>query len=75
MPQRFQLLTVPGFTGSGPNHWQSLWENADSTIIRVEQADWNRPEIEEWSATIDRYVRSSERPVILVAHSCGGRLR
>lgn len=66
-----RLLTVPGHTGSGPQHWQSLWEAADRSIRRVEQEDWDHPEPAAWSQAIDEAVREAGRPVVLVAHSCG----
>ena len=65
------VLTLPGYTGSGPRHWQTLWEAADRTIIRVEQADWDRPDAEAWSANIEAAVRRLGPSTILVAHSCG----
>ena len=36
------VLTLPGWQGSGPEHWQSRWE-ALHGFIRVEQHDWMRP--------------------------------
>jgi uncharacterized protein len=66
-----QLLMVPGYTGSGGGHWQSLWQQAESSIGRVEQDDWNRPEPAAWSQAIEAAVRRARRPAILVAHSCG----
>lgn len=69
--EHLRLLTIPGYTGSGPRHWQSLWERADSSIIRVEQEDWDNPDVETWSASIAAAVRKEGRPVVLVAHSCG----
>jgi carotenoid cleavage dioxygenase-like enzyme len=34
------VLIVPGWTNSGPEHWQSHWERAHPEWRRVEQADW-----------------------------------
>jgi predicted alpha/beta hydrolase family esterase len=34
------LLIVPGLGGSGPDHWQTRWEQKLSTARRVEQSDW-----------------------------------
>ena len=65
------ILTVPGWTGSGPDHWQSRWERADPTIRRVEQADWNAPDVAAWVATLDAAVRATPVPPVLVAHSLG----
>ena len=66
-----KLLTIPGYTGSGPRHWHTYWEQADASISRVEQEDWDNPDAETWSASIDAAVRRADRPVVLVAHSCG----
>lgn len=67
----FEVLMVPGYTGSGPQHWQSLWEEAIPEARRVEQRDWDRPDVIEWPRAIDAAVRGAHRPVVLVAHSCG----
>ena len=71
LESQFQLLTVPGYTNSGPAHWQSMWEKAHPEIQRVEQHDWNRPEAEGWSAAIQEAVSRARKPAVLVAHSCG----
>jgi len=65
------ILIIPGWGGSGPEHWQSRWEGKLSTARRVEQADWNRPDREGWAAAIIAAVAACERPVVLVAHSAG----
>lgn len=67
----FDVLMVPGYTGSGPQHWQSLWEDAIPESRRVTQRDWNRPDVIEWPDAIDTAVRIARHPVVLVAHSCG----
>lgn len=64
-------LTVPGWTGSGPDHWMSLWEREDRAWQRVEQADWDDPRPEKWIDALDRRVASAPKPVVLLAHSCG----
>lgn len=66
-----KILTVPGYTGSGPEHWQSHWERRSSSIERVEQRDWDRPVRETWVDTLDRAVREADDPVVLAAHSLG----
>jgi uncharacterized protein len=65
------ILIIPGWSGSGPDHWQSRWQAKLSTARRVEQADWYKPERAVWAANIMTAVQSATRPVVLVAHSCG----
>ncbi len=65
-----QVLMLPGWQGSGPDHWQSRWE-ALHGYARVEQHDWQQPRRGDWLARLDETVIDSERPVLLVAHSLG----
>jgi predicted alpha/beta hydrolase family esterase len=65
------LLIIPGLGGSGPEHWQTRWEQKLSTARRVEQRDWDRPQRDEWTAAIIAAVEGATRPVVLVAHSLG----
>ena len=65
------ILIIPGYTNSGPDHWQSRWQGRLSTARRVEQAEWSKPVCEDWVDTVARAIRESTRPVVLVAHSLG----
>jgi len=65
------ILIVPGYTNSGPDHWQSRWQSANPSYHRVEQADWNAPEVTPWVAALDHDIRNVSAPPILVAHSLG----
>jgi uncharacterized protein len=65
------LLIVPGLGGSGPDHWQTRWEQKLSTARRVEQRDWDKPERDEWVSAISSAIKEARRPVILIAHSLG----
>lgn len=62
-------LILPGYGGSGPEHWQSRWEREHPGFSRVEQADWERPDREEWMARLDAAVAGAPSQVVLVAHS------
>ena len=65
------IIIVPGYTNSGPDHWQSRWQAKLSTARRVEQAEWSKPVREDWVANVAAAVNEAERPVVLVAHSLG----
>ena len=63
------ILTVPGIGGSGPAHWQTLWEK-EYGFTRVEQGEWDTPGCVEWVGMINNYVgKFDPADLILVAHS------
>ena len=66
-----RILTVPGGGGSGPDHWHTHWERQDRRIERVEQTNWNGGTSADWISTLNSVIGSSDKPVILVAHSLG----
>jgi predicted alpha/beta hydrolase family esterase len=68
---RFQPLIVPGWRNSGPNHWQTRWEQALPHARRVMQRDWDKPQPAEWNSALARAVDDSDSPVLLIAHSLG----
>ena len=63
------ILIIPGLGGSGPEHWQSLWQSRLPDATRVEQADWDRPDRAGWIAALDAAIAAAKWPPILVAHS------
>jgi uncharacterized protein len=65
------VLTVPGWTGSGPAHWQSVWERRHPSWRRVEQADWDAPDPAAWIGALADAVARAPAPPVLVAHSLG----
>jgi uncharacterized protein len=65
------FLIVPGWNGSGPGHWQTIWERRYDNFRRVEQDNWNRPSRKQWVKAIETAVQEVRAPVFLVAHSLG----
>lgn len=65
------LLMVPGMGNSGPNHWQTLWEQENPAFRRVCQRDWDHPVLFEWVMTLEQYLTEIVGPKVLVAHSLG----
>ena len=66
-----RVLIVPGLNGSGPEHWQTHWEEERVDCARVEQTDWEDPDPLSWIGRIDAAVSVVSGPVVLVAHSLG----
>jgi hypothetical protein len=62
---------VPGFTGSGPGHWQSHWQRERAEYRRVDQRDWGHPEPGEWLRALDQAITDLRGEVVLVGHSLG----
>ncbi|GEP08809.1 RBBP9/YdeN family alpha/beta hydrolase [Methylobacterium gnaphalii] len=65
------ILILPGFAGSGEDHWQARWASRLRTGRVVEQADWHNPDPEAWRSRIVAAVEEATRPVVLIAHSLG----
>lgn len=65
------ILIIPGYTNSGPEHWQTRWQGKLSTARRVEQAEWSKPVLDDWMGELAKAVNEAEKPVVLVAHSLG----
>jgi len=66
-----RFLIIPGFTNSGPRHWQTLWEKHLHNARRVQMPDWDHPDRDEWVHALDDAIRKSSTPPVLIAHSCG----
>ena len=67
----FNILTVPGLNGSGPDHWQSRWDFRMWNCRRVQMGDVANPLRSDWIERLDRALRSERRPVLLAGHSLG----
>lgn len=66
-----QILIVPGLGNSGPDHWQSRWEDRMKTAKRVIVSDWDNPCPEKWPHAVVKNVAKARKPVVLVGHSLG----
>lgn len=65
------VLLLPGYNGSGPEHWQTLWQAQRPDSRRVEQPCWDNPDPDTWCRTLSYAVAKAPQPVIIVAHSLG----
>ena len=72
MSEEIGYLIIPGWNGSGTNHWQSHWQLLLPNSKRIHVESWSQPNLEDWIEAIDRDVRNSPTDkVVLVAHSLG----
>jgi predicted alpha/beta hydrolase family esterase len=67
---RTRVLVLPGWGNSGAEHWQTLWEERHG-YERIEQENWDQPELESWVAALDAAVARSDERAVVVAHSLG----
>lgn len=65
----FDFLVLPGRGNSKPDHWMAHWCRAFPNSSRVLQADWEKPEPNDWIARLDVAVTAAPRKVVILAHS------
>jgi uncharacterized protein len=65
------ILIVPGLHGSGEAHWQTWFEKRLTGCERIEQSDWDTPELPRWAGSVRRALDHSVGQVWIVAHSFG----
>ncbi len=64
-------LIIPGLRSSGPDHWQTWFEERIPGTVRVVQSDWNKPDLEAWSHRIRREILRHPGRLLIAAHSFG----
>lgn len=65
------VLIVPGLHGSGPEHWQTWFEQRLEGCMRVEQEDRDDPYLPRWAGAVRHALAQATAPVWIVAHSFG----
>ena len=68
--QQPNILIVPGLGNSGPEHWQTYWEQ-QYDYPRVQQHNWDQPIQVDWVQMLEKAVAAVGSDVVLVAHSLG----
>lgn len=60
---------LPGLNNSGPQHWQTYWEN-EYGFTRIQQTEWDAPICETWISTVDAFVTKYPMDkIVLIGHS------
>ncbi|GAO43687.1 RBBP9/YdeN family alpha/beta hydrolase [Flavihumibacter petaseus] len=63
---------VPGLGNSGPEHWQTWFEQSGGSFQRINQREWDAPDREDWVSNIQQAVAGHDpATVILIGHSLG----
>jgi len=63
---------IPGLGNSGPEHWQTFFENSGDNFIRIDQKQWDAPDCNDWIETIDKILAGYDlSESILIGHSLG----
>lgn len=65
------ILVLPGWRNSGPQHWQTRWEQVYPDMQRVQQQNWEEPVAANWVRNLQLAVDAAPGRIILVAHSLG----
>jgi predicted alpha/beta hydrolase family esterase len=66
-----RLVTVPGLHGSDGAHWQTWLERQFPRSLRVEQDDWDAPDLDVWGRALEALLARERGPFLLAAHSFG----
>ncbi len=66
-----KVFIVPGIGNSGPDHWQSRWQEAHPHWQRLAVADWHHVACDDWVAALDRQIGDAGPDCLVVAHSLG----
>ncbi|TVT70487.1 MAG: alpha/beta hydrolase [Pseudomonas sp.] len=65
------VVIFPGIGNSGPQHWQSLWQQSNPEFVRVSLREWENPVCDEWASGLQATVQHIGSSVVVVAHSLG----
>ena len=65
------VVFLAGIGDSEQEHWQRHWYRRAQEAVWVEHDDWDVPVCEAWVADLDRTLRATPGPKLIVAHSLG----
>lgn len=63
---------IPGLGGSGSDHWQTRFEETQPNFQRIQQKNWDEPDMDEWVERIENAIAGFDlESIVFVAHSLG----
>ncbi|WP_114417691.1 RBBP9/YdeN family alpha/beta hydrolase [Marinospirillum perlucidum] len=64
-------LILPGWHGSGQDHWQTHWQQTLPHSQRLQVQSWEQPNPDDWRQALETTLQSADQPLVLIAHSLG----
>ena len=63
---------IPGLGNSGPEHWQTFFEQSGDNFKRINQLEWDAPDCKDWVENIEKALDGYDpSEVVLIGHSLG----
>ncbi|ORC16023.1 MULTISPECIES: RBBP9/YdeN family alpha/beta hydrolase [Rothia] len=69
-----KFLLSPGYTNSGPDHWQTHLHSSYESFERVQHSKWDYVEREPWIQELEQAMSTLDEELILIGHSCGANV-
>ena len=67
-----QYFIIPGLGNSGPEHWQTFFEQSGDNFKRINQLEWDAPDCKDWVENIEKALDGYDpSEVVLIGHSLG----
>ena len=66
-----RILIIPGLGDSGESHWQTYWLKKFDNSVKLNQDNWDEPELNKWLEKLNKAILKINEPVFLIAHSLG----
>lgn len=65
------FLILPGWQGSGADHWQSHWQQTLPNTSRLQVKNWLLPDPVDWQQALAHELQRLDQSVVVIAHSLG----
>ena len=69
--ERHPLVIAPGYRSSGPEHWQTFWEEAHPDARRTAPASFDVLDLDDWVRALEEAISDCAAPPLVAAHSGG----
>jgi predicted alpha/beta hydrolase family esterase len=64
-----QILLLAGIYNSKPNHWQTVWQQEDPALRKLEHADWDTPNRIAWVCELENELDRLPLPSTVVSNT------